>query len=58
MKILKFGGSSLATAERIEQVAGIVREGLTDAPSAVVVSALGGVTDDLIATSTAATAVP
>ena len=54
MKILKFGGSSLATAERIEQVAGIVREGLTDAPSAVVVSALGGVTDDLIATSTAA----
>ena len=54
MKILKFGGSSLASAERIRGVVSIVNEGLADSPSAVVVSALGGVTDDLIATSAAA----
>jgi aspartate-semialdehyde dehydrogenase len=49
MKILKFGGSSLASAERIRQVTTIVNRCLADGPATVVVSALGGVTDDLIA---------
>jgi len=48
MKILKFGGSSLASAERIKAVAAIVRDSLADGQVAVVVSAMGGVTDDLI----------
>ena len=47
MQILKFGGTSLATAERIAAVVDILveREGVTKL--AVVVSALGGVTDTL-----------
>ncbi len=49
MKILKFGGSSLATAERIRAVADIVIESLTTDRVAVVVSAMGGVTDALVA---------
>ena len=48
MKILKFGGSSLASADRIRAVATIVCDSLTSSPVAVVVSAMGGVTDDLI----------
>ena len=48
MKILKFGGSSLATAERIERVVDIVRSAKEGHDVAVVVSALGGVTDDLL----------
>jgi len=54
MKIMKFGGSSLASAERIRSVATIVRDGLATSPAAVVVSAMGGVTDQLISVSTAA----
>jgi aspartokinase/homoserine dehydrogenase 1 len=56
MKILKFGGSSLATAERIRKVVEIVRD--ADAPGgmAIVVSALGGVTDDLLETARLAAA--
>lgn len=54
MKILKFGGSSLASAERVNAVAAIVRDSLANGPVAVVVSAMGGVTDDLINASNAA----
>ena len=49
MKVLKFGGSSVANSERINQVAQIIRD-LHDQGErfAVVVSALGGMTDLLI----------
>ena len=45
MKILKFGGSSVKTPERIEQVVQLISSAH---PCAVVVSAFGGVTDQLI----------
>ncbi len=49
MKVLKFGGSSVASAERIAQVARIVQSYLARGEQvAVVVSAMGGVTDSLI----------
>ncbi len=47
MRILKFGGSSLATGERISRVAEIVGAERAEGPVAVVVSALGGVTNEL-----------
>lgn len=46
MKILKFGGSSVGTPESITNVKHIVET--TSQPVVVVVSALGGVTDQLI----------
>jgi aspartokinase/homoserine dehydrogenase 1 len=46
MKILKFGGSSVARPETIRQVVEII--GLAGPRAVVVVSALGGVTDDLL----------
>ena len=49
MKILKFGGSSVATPESILKVKDIVSS-RREAPI-VVVSALGGVTDQLIRAS-------
>ena len=49
MQILKFGGSSVATAAAIRQVAGLVAAAAQQAPTVVVVSALGGTTDALIA---------
>ena len=49
MKILKFGGTSVGTAESIGNVKRIVEA--TEHPVIVVVSALGGVTDRLIALS-------
>lgn len=49
MKVLKFGGSSLATPERIRAVMNILRPRLNGGePLAVVVSAFGGVTDSLL----------
>ncbi len=45
----KFGGTSLATAERIKGVAAILADRLYG-PQCVVVSALGGVTDELLRT--------
>ena len=45
MIVLKFGGSSVANASQIRQVLSILTD--QDKPMAVVVSALGGVTDDL-----------
>ena len=55
MKVLKFGGSSLATPERIQCVIEIVRTSWHDASvNTVVVSAFGGITDMLIQASTSA----
>lgn len=47
MKVLKFGGSSVATPERIRSVIGIIKPYLSG-EVAVVFSAFGGVTDELI----------
>ena len=49
MKVLKFGGTSVGTVASLTNVKKIV-EGL-DTPAVVVVSALGGITDMLIATA-------
>ncbi len=49
MRVLKFGGSSVADAVRIKQVASIVVAERADGPLVVVVSALGGITDELVA---------
>lgn len=51
MKVLKFGGSSVGSAEAIRQVIEIVR---ASGPCAVVLSAMQGTTDDLIAAGRAA----
>lgn len=48
MQVLKFGGSSVASATRIQGVASIVRNQKSAKGTAVVFSAFGGVTDDLI----------
>jgi len=53
MKVLKFGGSSVATPERIQSVIEIVKPYLTG-EVAIVFSAFGGVTDTLIQVSTLA----
>ncbi len=45
MKILKFGGTSLKTPERVEHVVQLIS---AEHPCGVVVSAFGGVTDQLI----------
>ena len=46
MKILKFGGTSVANSKNIEQVSDIVAS--QDKDNVVVVSALGGITDLLM----------
>ncbi len=48
MKILKFGGSSIATPERIKTVIEITRPYLAEGKVAIVFSAFGGTTDTLI----------
>jgi len=48
MKVLKFGGSSVASSENINKVINIVRESSLNNDVAVVVSALGGITDLLL----------
>jgi aspartokinase/homoserine dehydrogenase 1 len=48
MKILKFGGSSVASSESIQKVISIVKDSAINTKVAVVVSALGGVTDLLL----------
>ncbi|MFY7900474.1 MAG: bifunctional aspartate kinase/homoserine dehydrogenase I [Chitinophagaceae bacterium] len=53
MKVLKFGGSSVANADNIKKVVSIVQQPQY-AHAIVVVSALGGVTDLLIAVGTEA----
>lgn len=54
MKVLKFGGSSVANANRIASVAAIVEAEAAQGGIAVVVSALQGVTDLLVAAARAA----
>jgi aspartokinase/homoserine dehydrogenase 1 len=54
MKILKFGGSSVATPARIQAVINIVKPYLQGGDAAIVFSAFGGVTDLLIQISTLA----
>ena len=49
MKVLKFGGTSVGSVESILKVKQIVEA--QDEPVIVVVSALGGITDQLIRTS-------
>ena len=48
MQVLKFGGSSVGTPEAISKVIAIVKERIQTAPTIVVVSAMSGVTDQLI----------
>ncbi len=49
MKVLKFGGSSLATGDRIKNVANIIWQSTTKKKNPIViVSAFGGITDTLI----------
>lgn len=52
MKVLKFGGTSVGTAESLQRVKAIVED--QQEPCIVIVSALGGLTDKLIATAEAA----
>ncbi|MDE6791883.1 MAG: bifunctional aspartate kinase/homoserine dehydrogenase I [Muribaculaceae bacterium] len=54
MKVLKFGGTSVGTVESLSNVRKIVEE--TPGKKVVVVSALGGITDLLIATARLAVA--
>lgn len=48
MKILKFGGSSVATADAIRRVTAIIADARREDQVAVVVSAMGGATDTLL----------
>jgi aspartokinase/homoserine dehydrogenase 1 len=48
MQVLKFGGSSVASAENIEKVVAIVQGKMVQDKTIVVVSALGGITDILL----------
>jgi aspartokinase/homoserine dehydrogenase 1 len=48
MRVLKFGGSSLATPDRIRDVGQIVLSTINGSPSVVVVSAFQGVTNQLL----------
>ena len=54
MQVLKFGGTSVASAENIEKALAIAAAALAHGPVVMVVSALGGTTDALIATGRAA----
>jgi aspartokinase/homoserine dehydrogenase 1 len=54
MQVLKFGGTSVASAENINKVVEIVSATIKKEPAVVVVSALGGVTDLLLSAATLA----
>ena len=56
MQVLKFGGTSVASAENINKVVEIVSATIKKEPAVVVVSALGGVTDLLLGAATMAAA--
>ena len=56
MQVLKFGGTSVANAENINKVVAIVQQALQKDRSLVVVSALGGITDTLLAAAVLAAA--
>ena len=55
MLVLKFGGSSLASVANLRNVLQVIRQAAKKGKMAVVVSAVGGVTDDLVAATVAAT---
>ena len=48
MQVLKFGGTSVANAENINKVAGIIKAALPKDKTIIVISALGGITDMLL----------
>lgn len=48
MQVLKFGGSSVANAVNINRVVGIVESSIQKEATILVVSALGGITDNLL----------
>src|SRR5690348_17597273 len=54
MRVVKFGGSSLADAERLMKAARIAARHREQAPVTVVVSAMAGVTDALLRAARAA----
>ena len=49
MQVLKFGGTSVANAENINKVVAIVQGAIQKGNTSVVVSAMGGITDALLA---------
>ena len=55
MIVMKFGGTSVESAEAIERIAGIVQERIARRP-VVVVSAMGKTTNKLLAIADAAVA--
>ena len=54
LRVYKFGGTSVGSAQNMRRVADIVAEGCTDGPLIVVASAMSTVTDHLVAASVAA----
>ncbi len=48
MEVIKFGGSSVANADNIEKVVKIITDKAKGQKVVVVVSALGGITDNLL----------
>ena len=56
MRVLKFGGTSVANAENINKTVAVIRNAMTRDKVIVVVSALGGTTDMLIDTGKLAAA--
>jgi len=50
MQVLKFGGTSVANAANIQKVVAIVQKTIQKEPTVLVVSAMGGVTDNLLET--------
>src|SRR6478609_6290805 len=50
MQVLKFGGSSVANSANINKVTNIVQSAIQKETTVLVVSALGGVTDQLLLT--------
>ena len=56
MQVLKFGGSSVANAANISKCVSIIRKAIELDKTVVVVSALGGITDNLLLCAAAAAA--
>jgi bifunctional aspartokinase / homoserine dehydrogenase 1 len=54
MQVLKFGGSSVANAANISKCIAIIRQAIGQDKTIVVISALGGITDNLLHCATAA----
>ena len=54
--VMKFGGTSLETVDRIRDVVGLIRERAVRQPTVVVVSAMARVTNDLLEAARLATA--